>query len=117
MTPETPITIGHVGWSPDFKSTPRPLSQLKGLCPSDATACSSVEFRLLSTGDIIDPDDEFLTDDCQTWVRVGDEALKFMIGKSYSATFFQPMRRKTYPTNAKAMASADTNTPTPKENV
>jgi hypothetical protein len=61
--------------------------------------CASVEFRLLNKTDTIDPNDEFLTDDCQTWARVGDEALKFMIGKPYSATFFQPMRRKTYPTN------------------
>ena len=40
MTPETPITVGHAGWSPDFKSTQGPLPQLKGLCPSDAMACS-----------------------------------------------------------------------------
>lgn len=66
--------------------------------------CASVEFRLLNKTDTIDPNDEFLTDDCQTWARVGDEALKFMIGKPYSATFFQPMRRKTYPTNDKAEA-------------
>lgn len=44
MTPETPITVGHVGWSPDFKSTQGPLPQLKGLCPSDATACSLLEW-------------------------------------------------------------------------
>lgn len=24
MTPKTPITVGHVGWSPDYKSTPSP---------------------------------------------------------------------------------------------
>lgn len=66
-----------------------------------AMPCASVEFRLLNKTDTIDPNDEFLTDDCQTWARVGDEALKFMIGKPYSATFFQPMRRKTYPTNDK----------------
>jgi len=33
MTPETPITVGHVGWSPDYKGTP-PLPQLKDLRPS-----------------------------------------------------------------------------------
>jgi hypothetical protein len=35
MTPETPITVGHVGWSPDYKGTP-PLPQLKDLRPSAA---------------------------------------------------------------------------------
>ena len=74
--------------------------------PSDATACSSVEFRLLNQSDTIEPDDEFLTDDCQTWAKVGDEAVKFMIGKIYSATFFQPMRRKTYPMNSELSQTA-----------
>ncbi len=46
MTPETPITVGHAGWSPDFKSTPMPFPPLKGLCPSDATTCSAL-FDLL----------------------------------------------------------------------
>jgi hypothetical protein len=36
----TPHTVGHVGWSPDYKSTPT-LSQLKGLRPSDTTPCSA----------------------------------------------------------------------------
>jgi len=76
----------------------------------DETVCSSVEFRLLNQTDVIDPSDEFLTDDCQTWARVGDEALKFMIGKPYSATFFQPMRRKTYPTNVTAQTPPDSGT-------
>ena len=33
---------GHVGWSPDFKSTPTP-QQLTNLIPSDAATCSPVE--------------------------------------------------------------------------
>ena len=73
------------------------------LDPSDATACSSVSFRLLTATDTIRPDDEFLTDDCQTWASVGEQAAKFMIGKPYSAHFFQPMRRREYPTNAESI--------------
>jgi hypothetical protein len=94
-----------------------PMTECRDASRSLASApCSSVEFRLLNQTDTIHPDDEFLTDDCQTWARVGDEALKFMIGKPYSATFFQPMRRKVYPTNAKIVhpASENLKTPTPQ---
>lgn len=66
---------------------------------SAASAGSSVSFRLLNRTDTIRPDDEFLTDDCQTWASVGDQGAKLMIGKPYSAHFFQPMRRREYPTN------------------
>jgi len=99
MTHDDKCEKKRLNW-PGCNCDTRTDAKEKPLSPSDATACSSVEFRLLNRADIIDPNDEFLTDDCQTWARVGDEALKFMIGKPYSVTFFQPMRRKTYPTNS-----------------
>jgi len=56
-----------------------------------------IQYRLLNTEDRIEPNDQFLLDDCETWAIVGEEALKFMIGKIYSPRFFQPMRRVEYP--------------------
>lgn len=50
-------------------------------------------YRLLHREDIIEADDEFLRDDCETWARAGDEGCKFMVGAKYSS-IFQPMRRK-----------------------
>jgi hypothetical protein len=64
-----------------------------------SAASSSVSFRLLDRTDTVRPDDEFLTDDCETWASVADQGSKFMIGKPYSAYFFRPMRRREYPTN------------------
>ena len=58
---------------------------------------TKIKYRLLNTTDIIEPNDQFLLDDCETWAIVGEEALKFMIGKPYSPSFFQPMRRVEYP--------------------
>ncbi len=61
------------------------------------TMSEKIQYRLLNTTDIIEPSDQFLLDDCETWAIVGEESLKFMIGKSYSPSFFQPMRRVEYP--------------------
>jgi hypothetical protein len=40
MTPKTPITVGHVGWSPDYKSTPKLPATGKLIARRSATACS-----------------------------------------------------------------------------
>jgi hypothetical protein len=49
------------------------------------------KYRLLNSTDTILPSDEYLTDDCITWEKL--DSFKFGIGKPYSISFFQPMRR------------------------
>jgi hypothetical protein len=40
MTPQTPITVGHVGWSPDYKSTPKLPATGTLIARRSAAACS-----------------------------------------------------------------------------
>lgn len=49
------------------------------------------EYRVLREGDIIAKDDEFLTDDCETWELVGN-----LLGRDcpYVPGFYRPMRRR-----------------------
>ena len=43
MTPQTPITVGHVGWSPDYKSTPKLPATGTLIARRSAAACSPRE--------------------------------------------------------------------------
>jgi len=47
-------------------------------------------WRLLNTGDLIEPGDEVLHDDCVTWGPI----VGWEVGVIYSTTVFVPMRRK-----------------------
>lgn len=49
-------------------------------------------YRLLTQGDTIQADDEFLDDDCETW-HVAQEGARLFVGRPYNPSFFQPMRR------------------------
>ena len=51
-------------------------------------------YRLLSRSDFVRADDEFLTDDCETWAAlpVGTVA-GFPIGRRYVPEVYQPARR------------------------
>ena len=48
-------------------------------------------YRVLREGDIIAKDDEFLTEDCETWESMGN-----MLGSGcpYIPGFYRPMRRR-----------------------
>ncbi len=47
-------------------------------------------YRLLDSADIIDRNDEYLTDDAETWKPVGNNIAR---GAKYTPGCFQPMRR------------------------
>jgi hypothetical protein len=53
----------------------------------------ATKYRLLTNHDYIEKDDEFLDDDCETWVSAFDQ---IFAGRriAYSATRDVPMRRK-----------------------
>ena len=51
-------------------------------------------YRLLGEKDVIQWDDEYLDDDCETWKRVNNQAGN---GQSYSYRLHQPMRRVNTP--------------------
>lgn len=60
MIPQTPITVGHVGWSPDYKSTPKLPATETLIARRSAATCSGVlpitELRLGMMARIIHPE-------------------------------------------------------------
>lgn len=60
MTPQTPITVGHVGWSPDYKTPKMPPATGTLIARRSAAACSGVlpitELRLGMMARIIHPE-------------------------------------------------------------
>jgi hypothetical protein len=50
-------------------------------------------YRALGSKDFLEADDEFLDDDCTTWLRAGDRA-KLFIGQPYTPGAYQPARRR-----------------------
>ncbi len=74
--------------------------QLRGLCPSDATACSP-RWRLLTEGDKIQVGDELLRDDCETWeaYEAYPDPGHHFIGCGYTPNLFVPIRRRIIPEN------------------
>ncbi|QOX81046.1 hypothetical protein FY034_18900 (plasmid) [Trichlorobacter lovleyi] len=71
--------------------------EIQGKSPGGAEVSSIApvgsQYRLLTAGDIIESSDEFLSDDCETWVSAHDQV---MAGRNikYDASRDVPMRRK-----------------------
>jgi hypothetical protein len=70
MTPQTPITVGHVGWSPDFKTPKIPPATGTLIARRSAAACSAVVGHWTPVTDSM-PDDEITV---LVWVESLEDA-------------------------------------------
>lgn len=68
-----------------------PLERITIATPP-AQAAEAVEYRMLDRKDFLEADDEFLDDDCATWLRAGVHARLFL-GQPYKPGFHKPARR------------------------
>ena len=88
-TNNTPHTVGHVGWSPDYKSTPKLPAIGEFIARRSAAACSP---------SLLTPEtDKKIKRICGNWNNAGDRVQEFVL-----ADFARQMERER--NEARAMA-------------